>query len=120
MALLGNKATYSEHTLELPVLVNYGYTFNDKIRAFVYAGPEFSLALAGTATTVNAKGEKSKTNFYAEPGSRRFNLLITGGIGVDLFKMVQLTLGYSYGCISKSKNANMHDSHLKLGVAYLF
>ncbi|MGP1621517.1 MAG: outer membrane beta-barrel protein [Candidatus Cryptobacteroides sp.] len=115
------KTSVLEHSLEVPVLVNYGYTFNDKIRAFVYAGLEFSLALAGTVKSKLPGKKETKTKIYSsESDMRRFNLFITGGLGLEVFKMVQLKLGYSFGCISKASTFSMYDSRLKLGVAYLF
>ena len=118
---LSNKTSFLEHSLEVPLLVNYGYTFNDKIRAFVYAGPEFSLALAGIVKSkLPGKKETKREIYSSESDVRRFNLFITGGLGLEVFKMVQLKLGYSFGCISKATTFSMYDSHLKLGVAYLF
>ena len=71
--------------------------------------------------TKEGKKKETKTKIYSsESDMRRFNLFITGGLGLEVFKIVQLKLGYSFGCISKATTFSMYDSHLKLGVAYLF
>lgn len=109
--LTGLKDELQEHTLEFPLNLRYNYRFNKWVKGFIFTGPALSVGLASTMDSENN---------YATKRLKRFNLFLEAGLGVELIDKVNLTLGYGWGCLNKAHKNRVHDSHLKLGVAYLF
>lgn len=116
------KVNASEHTLSIPLRVQYRYEFIPDLSAFFYTGPSFDVSVAykmkmsgdGMEETYDPmKGEDAQYN--------RFNMLWGVGAGIR-WKGLQLTLGGDWGLTNIHKEID--DIHLNkpfhISISYMF
>ena len=101
--LLGVKtrASLTEHYLDIPVHVKYGYeVLPSKLSVHAFAGPVFSVGLASTLKAT-AGDTTVKTNNYKESDYGRFDLKIGLGAGVTIAERVNVKVGYNFGLLNR-------------------
>ena len=119
----------TEHLLNIPIHLKYTFDIVPVFNVYVFAGPTLSMGLAAnekfTATgdllgsTVTGSvtynmysgGTKSESgaftklmNEYMPEGAMtRFDVLMGGGIGIDVLKFVSVRGGFDYGLLNRYK-----------------
>lgn len=108
--------------LEIPLNVKFKFNTENSIPLFITAGPTFSYGLKGTVKTDNWESK----NVYANEtvfDLNRFDFGLGASVGAELFKHVQISLGYNMGTDSVSKldcNLKSKNRTTTLSVAYVF
>lgn len=123
-----SEITEKEHYLTLPVNLNYGLTLvPGALRLFVYGGPSLQYCLSSKTTTsgqIAGWGGTSEHDNLKADGSTYtpFDVLIGGGVGVDISNMIRVNAGYNYGILDRdsSDNTVLHRAGWHLGVSFLF
>lgn len=128
LSLLNTKvdSKLAEHFINVPVNFNYNFELAPDMTAFIFAGPTFQYGLASKTkiegTAAGYSGDKDIDN-YDDSDYGKTNVLLGGGVGMNLMDSFQITVGYDYGLMNLyTGNADVkrHKSYIKLGVAYLF
>lgn len=128
------ETTFTEHALNIPVLLNYGFDLAPDFRFFVYGGPTLQYGLSSKYVTngsidffgLGGSGSNTLDNYAsANSGYNRFNVYLGGGLGMNVAKHIQVTVGYDYGVLNLYKgdekdNCIRRRSNIKIGLAYLF
>ena len=128
---LSGEADLQEHYITVPLHLSYGLEINPDFKIFLYAGPSFS---AGIASTTHASGDIAGgilkidggkiDNYQDGTDYGRFDLLVGGGLGVDLLKSIRFKVGYDWGMLNRytgdTEGRTNHRNQLYAGVAYLF
>lgn len=113
-----NGGKQQDHYLNIPLDFSFGVDMSSDLRFFVYGGPSLSLALASNlisgSTTVNRFGDNSDLN--------RFDIMLGGGVGIEVMKAFRINVGYDFGMLNRYNNSNTtcHRNQLTAGVAFLF
>lgn len=130
-------SSYTEHGLNLPIHIKYTFDIVPAFGVYVFAGPTLSLGLAantkisftgealGNTMTFDARynsytGKIKSENIPEEsldqinrylPQTRmnRFDVLMGGGIGLNLVKFVTVKGGFDYGLLNRF-NEDMADA----------
>ena len=144
--------TQSEHNLNIPINVKYSFGILPILKIHVFVGPTLSVGLAssynmrlngdfmgqtldGNVRYSNYTGKFKSNNLSEEvetainsamPASSmsRFDVMIGGGIGIDLFKFLTVKGGYDYGLVNRYKGdvagAALHRSqfYVALGIHF--
>jgi hypothetical protein len=119
------QANYTEHSLYLPIHLEYRANISDNFQFFVEAGPSIDIGLSAkvTATEIDEKEPYyTETNIYANAedgmGHKRFNLSadVGGGFRVN---GLQLNVGRSFGLLDISSIPNASIKQNKLLTATL-
>ena len=138
----------NEHYLDIPLRLKFKLNVTPNLRAFIYAGPTMDFGLSATMqyrSVAEGSSElgkikynyftgKTKTStaiagFQAQtPASpfRRFDVLMGGAIGVELYDIAEVKLGFDWGLINKNKNKAVADYltthrnlfHLGVGIRF--
>ncbi|MDD5951880.1 MAG: porin family protein [Bacteroidales bacterium] len=122
---LGGTAKVEEMYLDIPVNFNLSAKVNNSLRAFIFAGPTFSVGLSSTTKGEGSIGginlETGKHDNYSEEGYNRFDILLGGGLGVD-YGSLRFKLGYNAGMLNRLDSDNMSQKRnvLTAGIAFLF
>lgn len=125
------KATTNEHFLNIPVNFNFGFDLAPDMTAFIFAGPTLQY---GISSKTKADGALDILGVTISDGSTvdnyddkfhygKTNVLLGGGIGMNLMDAFQITVGYDYGLINLytgDGETKRNKSYVKVGVAYLF
>ena len=117
-----------EHFINVPVNFNYGIEMAPDMTAFIYAGPTLQYGLASKTkvegTIAGYSGDKDVDNYADGNDYGKMNVLIGGGVGMNLMNAFQITVGYDYGLMNlytgDADDVKHNKSYIKLGVAYLF
>lgn len=144
----------TEHNLNVPVDVKYTFNIIPSVlNISIFVGPTFSLGLAsqdklsisgefagiafdGTLKYDNYTGKIKSDNiseelqntlngYMPESSMSRFDIMLGGGIGVGLFKFLNVKAGYDYGLLNRykgdmAKNASLNRSqfYVALGINF--
>lgn len=136
----------NEHYLDIPVRLKLAADVTPDIRAFVYVGPtlDFGLSskLEGRLKTQGGDIGKLNYNYYTgklkgesvgnfelstpEAAYRAFDVLMGGALGVELYNVAVVKIGFDWGLINKNKNQEVADLmtthrnlfHLGVGVRF--
>ena len=124
--------SYTEHMLNIPIQVKYTFDIIPAFGVYVFAGPTLSLGLAATTKfsvsgsiagntlegnlKYNAYTNKLKSDNIPDeyvnlvnqylPQDRvmnRFDVLMGGGVGVNIIKFVTVKGGFDYGLLNRLK-----------------
>ncbi|MBQ5979270.1 MAG: PorT family protein [Bacteroidales bacterium] len=122
------KASFNESYLAVPLDLNLHLPISEDMKFLIVAGPTLDLGLTSRAKLKDtsaeydiydgALGDMTKYN--------RFDVLIGGGLGLDVMDAVRFTVRYDYGLINRNGGnltsgfLKVHRSQLKLGVGFLF
>ena len=116
------KGSTTEHAINVPLNLNFGYNLARDMRAFIFGGPTFQYGLSSTTKTDLAGAATVNGDNYADDGTQRFVVYAGGGLGMDIANKFQVTVGYDHSVTNMIKS----DSHkvgrglLKIGAAMLF
>jgi hypothetical protein len=118
--------TFTEHAINVPLYLNYGFNLSRDAKFILYGGPtaQYGLSsktkldvetiLGGIGTVINNYDDKYNYN--------RLNVYLGGGVGFQAGAFL-ITVGYDYGMMNQYKGDNAtkaHRSNLKLGVGFSF
>lgn len=122
------KASFNESYLAVPLDLNLHLPISEDMKFLIVAGPTLDLGLTSRAKLKDtsaeydiydgALGDMTKYN--------RFDVLIGGGLGLDVMDAVRFTVRYDYGLINRNGGnltsgfLKVNRSQLKLGVGFLF
>ena len=116
------KGSTTEHAINVPLNLNFGYNLARDMRAFIFGGPTFQYGLSSKTKTDLAGAATVDGDNYADDGTQRFVVYAGGGLGMDIANTFQVTVGYDHSVTNMIKS----DSHkvgrglLKIGAAMLF
>jgi len=123
-----DSVAFTETYLEVPLDFNIHLPMSEDMSFVIFAGPTVDLGLTSRIkeATTSAEyeiysGELSEYTKYS-----RFDVLIGGGIGLDVMDAVRFSLRYDYGLINRNGGnltsgiLRIHRSQLKLGVGFIF
>ena len=116
----------TEHFINVPVNFNLGFDLAPDMTAFVFAGPTLQYGLASKTKVEGSvggnNGDYDIDNYKDGSNYNKMNVLLGGGVGMNLMDTFQITVGYDYGLLdlNKSDDIKRNKSYIKLGVAYLF
>lgn len=119
----------NEHYLDIPFRLKFIMNVLPEMRAFIYAGPTLDFGLSATKQYRTKLGDnnvgKYKYNYNTgkmkessipgfapelpESPYRRFDVFMGGAIGVELYDIAEVKLGFDWGLINKNKNKNVAD-----------
>ena len=122
------QASFNESYLAVPLDLNLHLPISEDIKFLIVAGPTFDLGL-----TSRAKLKDSSAEYDIYDGAlgdmtkyTRYDVLVGGGLGLDVMDAVRFTVRYDYGLINRNGGnltsgfLKVHRSQLKLGVGFLF
>ena len=115
-------AKLREHFVNVPVYLNLGFQIGDNARLFLFAGPTVQLGLISTIEASAGSISSGKVNRYKDSDYSRTNVLIGGGLGLNLSK-IQITAGYDQGLFNldtSNDGTKWIKRYAKAGIAYLF
>lgn len=115
------RASLTEHYLDIPVHVKYGYeVLPSKLSVHAFAGPVFSVGLASTSK-VSADDTTVKTNNYEDSDYGRFDLKIGLGAGITIAERFNVKVGYNFGLLNRYTGEQVDDYKYKAhtGVFYV-
>ena len=118
----GDNVTVKENYLAVPVLFNYAIEVADGFKLVPFAGPTLSYGLS-SKTTLSAGGVSVETNNYGDNSKyTQFDILIGGGVALDVMDMIRVHVGYNAGLLDRNSNDNATTkaTGINFGVAYLF
>ena len=118
----GDNVTTKENYLAVPVLFNYAIEVADGFKLVPFAGPTLSYGIS-SKTTLSGGGVSVETDNYGDNSSYKpLDILIGGGVALDVMDMVRVSVGYNAGLLDRnsSDNVTTKASGLHFGVAYLF
>ncbi len=117
----------SESYVSVPLDLTLRLNMADGVNLVVFAGP--TLAMGVTAKLEEA-GSGMDYDIYDGALSSftrygRFDVLVGGGLALELSDMVRFSAGYDYGLINRNSGSTsgllrIHRSQFKVGVAYMF
>jgi hypothetical protein len=116
------KGSTTEHAINVPLNLNFGYNLARDMRAFIFGGPTFQYGLSSKTKTDVAGAATVNDDNYSDDGTQRFVVYAGGGLGMDIANKFQVTVGYDHSVTNMIKS----DSHkvgrglLKIGAAMLF
>ena len=102
--------------------------FSKNLTAFVYAGPRYTYAISSKGqmvyTAAMVKITKDIDKFDENSTSSHSNVLIGGGIGVDIMQRFRIKAGYDLGLLNQytgsASNYSVKQNMINAGVAVLF
>ena len=118
-----------ENYLAVPVMFNYGFELVDGIKLVPYLGPTFSYGLSSkgknSISTIASAilGGSGEGSLYGDNSKyTQFDILIGGGVALDVMNMVRAFVGYNQGLLDRynDDNTTVKTSGVNFGVAYLF
>lgn len=118
------EAKFKEHYINVPVDVNWGLDLKI-LRVYVFAGPTFSFNVSSkTKTTGEALGKEVTSEYDTKDvlgEYKNFDLMLGGGVGVDLFNKIRVKFGYDWGLMNRgNSDLELHRQQLRLGVGFIF
>ena len=111
-----------EHFVNVPVYLNLGFNLGQSSRFFIFAGPTVQLGIASKADVSVGSLSSGKVDRYKDGDYSRTNVLLGGGIGLNLSK-IQITAGYDQGLFNldtSNDGTKRIKRYAKAGIAYLF
>ena len=114
--------TQKENYIAVPVMFNYGIEFMDGFKLVPYLGPTFSFGLSSVSEGKIGSFTLSGSNYGDNSDYAQFDILIGGGVALDVMDMIRVSVGYNQGLLDRDNNDNstIKTSGVNFGVAYLF
>lgn len=116
--------------ISVPVNLFFGAETVPGLKISIYGGPTFNYCLSSITTyKANAFGasvEKDIDNFKQDPANKRFDILLGGGVAIDVAKMLRISCGYNFGLLDLYSNEDASDGitvtrrGLNAGLAFVF
>lgn len=114
---------YKEHNyyLDIPIHIGYTHTINKKIALFGSVGPYVGLGLFGKGKGKSNKHNSYSSNIYGNNGYLdRFDWGLSGQIGVEIIKKIQISAGYELGLKNVAKTGDYKNRNFTVSCAYMF
>ena len=111
---------YKDFNLAVPVDFNYGFALGSNLKLSVFAGPTFNLGIIS-----DSKGPNDyKFNYYDEDEGNcgRFDILVGGGVWMDIQEQFRVKVGYKAGMLDRCKTdgVTLKDNVLSVSLGYIF
>ncbi|MBR5661789.1 MAG: PorT family protein [Bacteroidales bacterium] len=120
--------SFTETYLAVPLDFNLKFNISEDMKFLVFAGPTLDLGLTSRIKEKNTSMEydiySGKLSEYTKYS--RFDVLLGGGLGLDVMDAVRFSIRYDYGVINRNGGnltsgvLKIHRSQLKLGVGFMF
>lgn len=146
--------SYTEHALNIPIHIKYTFSIVPAFGVYVFAGPTLSLGLVASdklsvsgdllgqqfngsvsynrySGNVSANGisddilNNTLNQYLPSERMNRFDVLMGGGIGLDLIKFITVKGGFDYGLMNRFKGdladtgtLNRMQFYIALGVKF--
>ena len=111
---------YKDFNLAVPVDFNYGFALGSSLKLFVFAGPTLNLGIISDYKDKN----DAKFNYYdADEGNcGRFDVLVGGGVWMDIQDQFRVKVGYKAGMLDRCKTdgVTLKDNVLSVSLGYIF
>ncbi len=104
--------------LEAPVRAKLYIPLGSKVDLYIFAGPVASVNLVSGDFHA-----KQITDYYQTiPELRRFDVMLGGGVGIEIIRHIRATVGYDHGLINRDGRPgyNSHTGALKVAAYYMF
>ena len=107
-----------DHFVNVPLHFSFGFGTTRDLRLFVYGGPSVSFAIASKIISGSTTYDRLSDN----DSLKRFDVMLGGGIGLELMETFRLTVGYDYGMLNRynSNNYTVKRNQLTAGAAIIF
>ena len=118
-----NTGKTTEHYVNIPLHLGFGYSFSSSFRMFLYGGPTANIGIASTTKEDSNFGIGSRTtNHYEDTNYSRFDVLLGAGAGIELIERIRLTVGYDFGMFDRYNNEDItfKRNRLTAGLAFIF
>lgn len=114
----GTSKNLGEIYLDLPLRAKYYFPLSQKLDLYLFAGPVVSVDIV----SLDAHSKSSSSNFQTYPTLGRLDVMMGGGLGMEILKEFRITIGYDYGLLDRdsSTGATVHTGALKATVGYMF
>ena len=121
-ALVDTEGTQKDQYLSVPVDISWGVGINNIGKVFVFAGPVFEYALGSDFELSVDSVSKTYDRFKENEDYKKFNLLVGGGIGVEILETLRVVAGYNYGIADTydDDTRTVKTNQLYAGLSYLF
>lgn len=128
VATVKGETKFKEHYINVPVDVNWGIDLKI-LRVYVFAGPTFSFNVSSkTKATAGALGKEVTKEYDTKDlfgEYKNFDLMLGGGVGVDLFNKIRVKCGYDWGLMNRGNSdgagdLELHRQQLRVGVGFIF
>lgn len=145
------KGTLSDHYLNVPVMFRYQFGLPG-VKLYIFAGPTLSVglvakqkyAVSGTVLGADVSGDIAYDFYSGKVSSsnidipqdgenpyqsilpdyryNRFDVLLGGGIGVEVLNCLEVKVGYDWGMLNRYKGdeATLHRNQLYAGIGIRF
>ena len=102
------KGTY----IDVPIHFNYAFPVAEGFNLGIFAGPTVSLGLTS----------KTGDSNDFDHGLKRFDILVGGGVALDIMDIIRVSVGYNAGLLNRSEEDafKLNTNGLHFGAAYLF
>ena len=139
------KNTYSDYFLAIPLHVKLGFNIlpNKMLRLYVFAGPTFEIGLKSADKLSIAEIGEISYNYYTGKLSSssdeitdivassglfpdqkvygRFDVMLGGGVGIQVIRFLDIKVGYDYGLVNRyrkevDKTVNRGQFYVGVGV----
>ena len=139
------KNTYSDYFLAIPLHVKLGFNIlpNKMLRLYVFAGPTFEIGLKSADKLSIAEIGEISYNYYTGKLSSssdeitdivassgrfpdqkvygRFDVMVGGGVGIQVIRFLDIKVGYDYGLVNRyrkemDKTVNRGQFYVGVGV----
>ena len=123
--VLGGSGTVKEHSIAVPLNLQFTANVGENSKFFIFAGPTFSYGLSYKANLSAKVGNVSvggDVNLYGNlVKMNRTDVFVGGGVGAQ-FGLIQVKVAYDYGVLDRFdyEKFGAHSKQLRVGVAYLF
>jgi len=112
-----------EQYISVPLDFSFGADVASGVRCFVYAGPSLRMGLS-SVTKLDVLGATTTLDAYDGDLYGRFDVMVGGGVAVELMDMIRVNAGYDYGLLNRytgnAEGVSQHNSRITVGVSYLF
>ena len=113
----------TDHFINIPMFLSFGLDLNPGLRFFAYAGPSVSFGLASMVTNKLGTTSSSYDRYKEDSNLNRFDVMLGGGVGVQVRDMFRINVGYDFGMLNRYHNSSSiayRRNQLTAGIAFLF
>ncbi len=116
----------TQQFISAPVHLYYATEATPDLRLSIYGGPTldygFSYKTVFKASAFGAKIEHEDDNFETDPNNKHFDILIGGGVALDVAGILRVSCGYNFGLLDRYADDGITVTRrgLNVGLAFLF
>lgn len=111
-----------DHFLNIPLSFSYGLDLTPDFRFFAYAGPSLSVGVVSKVTGTLGSNKSSYDRYQEDSSLNRFDILLGGGLGVEIMNKFRINVGYDLGMLNRYNNTSTayRRNQMTAGVAFVF